>query len=340
MQQHAASSLVLVADDNPVNLEVLSGAFASEGLAMAGVNDGEELLDVVGHEMPDLILLDVLMPRLDGFETCKRLKSDPKTSDIPVIFMTALAEASHRVEGFRLGAVDYVTKPFQQAELLARVHTHLSLRTATRALKEQNARLSCEIEEHAAAEQALADAMQKLEHRSEALREANTRLSLELQRREDAEAARTSLQERIIAVQRERLLELSAPLIPITDGILVMPLVGMMDADRAGQAIETALRGASARRAKYLIIDITGIRAVDATLAGMLVRAARGLELLGTRSVITGIRPEMAQTLVELAIHLDTLVTKATLQDGVEHALAARKRGSSVERRALAGGRL
>jgi DNA-binding response OmpR family regulator/anti-anti-sigma regulatory factor len=326
MQNSYVAALVLVADDNPINLEVLASAFASEGLPMAGVTDGEEVLDVVGRETPDLILLDVLMPGLDGFETCRRLKANPKTRDIPVIFMTSLTEEHHRIQGFSVGAIDYVTKPFQQAELLARVRTHISLRKATRAIDEQNARLSHELHRRATAEQALADAVQKLERRTEDLQESNARLSHELHRREQAEAARAALQEQIIAVQRERLLELSAPLIPITGGILVMPLVGTMDEARAAQAIETALRGASASGAHHLIIDITGIKAADTTVADLLVQAARGLELLGTRTVVTGIRPDVAQAFVQLHIPLALLVTKATLRAGVEHALWARPR--------------
>jgi CheY-like chemotaxis protein len=309
MEQPRPAPLVLVADDNPINLEVISGTLASEGLDVAVACGGQEVLEMVGQEAPDLILLDVLMPVLDGFETCRRLKSDPATRDIPVVFMTSFADTSHRVQGFDVGAVDYVIKPFEQAELLSRVRTQIALQRATRALKEQNARLLEEIRERAAAEQTLAEAAQKLEQ--------------ELRQRERAEAAREELQAQIIAVQRERLLELSAPLIPITDGILVMPLIGTMDVERARQAVETALCGAGERGAAYLIIDITGVKAVDATVAGMLVQVARGLELLGTRAIITGIRPDVAQTLIRLELRLDMLVTKATLQAGVEHAFGA-----------------
>lgn len=318
-QETPPSGLVLIVDDSVENLNVLSSALMSEGLEVAVACDGEEAIELASRAQPDLILLDALMPGLGGFEACRRLKADPATRSIPVIFMTVLAEAKFRVQGFRVGAVDYVTKPFERTELLARVHTQISLRHATRALEEQNTRLSAEVRERVKAEEALAEAVRRL-------RDTNAQLSQQLMQSERAEAARAALQEQIIAAQRERLLELSAPLIPIIEGILVMPLIGTVDVERARQAIETALHGASERGADHLIIDITGIKAVDETVARMLVQAAMGLSLLGTRTVVTGIRAEVAQTLVGLDLHLDHLVTKATLQSGVEHALRTRGR--------------
>ncbi|WP_437603844.1 response regulator [Sorangium sp. So ce590] len=318
-QETPPSGLVLIVDDSADNLNVLSDALMSDGLEIAVARDGEEAIELAGRSQPDLILLDALMPGLGGFEACRRIKADPATRSIPVIFMTALAEAKFRIQGFRVGAVDYVTKPFEKTELLARVHTQLSLRHATRALEEQNARLSEEVQERVKAEEALAEAVL-------GLRDANARLSHQLTQNERAEAARAALQEQVIAVQRERLLELSAPLMPIIDGILVMPLVGAVDVERARQAIQTALHGASERGANHLIIDITGVKAVDETVARMLVQAAMGLSLLGTRTIVTGIHGEVARTLVGLDLHLDCLVTKATLQAGVEHALRTRGR--------------
>ncbi len=324
MNESRPTALVLIVDDDPLHLETLSSALASESLDIAVMNDSAEALAFVRREMPDLILLDVTMPGIDGFELCKRLKSAPETADIPVIFTTSHTEARYRIQGFSVGAVDYVTKPFERTELLSRVRTHISLRGAARSLRERNAELAQEIQERVSAEQALSKALRELERTTEELRQANARLAEELRERERAEAARCALQEQVISVQRERLLELSTPLIPITDGILVMPLIGAIDTERASQAIEAALSGASERRAKLLILDITGVKVVDATVAGALVRAARGLELLGTRAIITGVRPEVAQALARLEIRLDTLVTKATLQAGVEYALGAR----------------
>ena len=187
MQETPLPALVLIVDDNPVNLEVLSSTLLSAGLEVAIARDGEEAIELAGQAEPELILLDALMPGLDGFETCSRIKANPATRSIPVIFMTALTEAQFRIRGFSVGAVDYVTKPFERTELLARVETQISLRRATRAVEEQNRRLSEEIRERVAAQGALAEAAQRL-------RELVAQLSQELTQREHAEAARAELQ--------------------------------------------------------------------------------------------------------------------------------------------------
>jgi two-component system, NtrC family, sensor kinase len=131
------SQLILVVDDTPANLEVVTEALGDAGFEVAIATDGERAIRQVAISQPDLILLDVMMPGIDGFETCRRLKADATTCDIPVIFMTALSDTTDKVKGFALGAVDYVTKPFQEAELLARVGTHLKLRHLTQTLEQQ-----------------------------------------------------------------------------------------------------------------------------------------------------------------------------------------------------------
>jgi anti-anti-sigma regulatory factor len=266
------------------------------------------------------------MPGVDGFEICRTLKANASTSDIPVIFITALTETSSKVEAFQAGAIDFISKPFDRVELLARVRTHLTLKSATKALIEKNARLEENIRERAAAETALSALTKELERRTEELRRSNERLKTELDERARAEAAKTTLQEQIITVQRERLLELSTPLIPITEDILAMPLIGTLDIERAERVVEIALVGASQSRAKFIIIDMTGVRAADANVASMLARLADGLHLLGRSALITGIRPEMAQTLVGLKITLEGIVTNATLQSGIRYALQASRK--------------
>lgn len=120
---------ILLVDDTPTNLEILVQVFDKEGYEVFVATDGESALEQVQSGQPDLILLDVMMPGLDGFETCKRLKTNHHTANIPVIFMTALTETLDKVKGFQAGAVDYVTKPIQHEEVLARVNTHLNLRS-------------------------------------------------------------------------------------------------------------------------------------------------------------------------------------------------------------------
>jgi signal transduction histidine kinase len=131
------AGLILIVDDTPNNLDVISETLTDAGLDVATALTGERALEQVQYSEPDLILLDVMMPGIDGFETCQRLKANPKTCNIPVIFMTALSDADSKVKGFKLGAVDYITKPFQEQEVLARVKTHLHLRSLSKALEQQ-----------------------------------------------------------------------------------------------------------------------------------------------------------------------------------------------------------
>ena len=131
------TSLILIVDDTPTNLDVISEALSDAGYEVAVATSGERALQQIERRSPDLILLDVMMPGINGFETCQHLKANPKRCDIPIIFMTALADTDHKVKGFELGAVDYITKPFQEQEVLARVKTHLQLRFLTQSLEQQ-----------------------------------------------------------------------------------------------------------------------------------------------------------------------------------------------------------
>jgi DNA-binding response OmpR family regulator len=323
------NALILVADDNPVNLEVLSTALSAQGFEVLVASDGEMVLEQVRYETPDLILLDAVMPGIDGFEACKRLKDDSATRDIPIIFMTALTDSAHKLQGLRLGAVDYLIKPFEQEEVLLRVKTHLALQRMTRALRAQNAELERQISERAAIEAEQAALTRELERRTEELSRAKEQLERELSERLRAEEARAGLAAQIIEVQAERLQELSTPLIPITDWLAVMPLLGVIDRARAEQALETALRGASERGVEVVIFDVTGVKRVDAEVAETLLRTASALGLLGTRTVITGIRFEVARTLAALDVDTRAVATCDTLQNGIARAL--------VERRAVLG---
>lgn len=132
---------ILIVDDVPVNLAVLVDYLTEYGFNIRIARRGETALQRVHYDAPDLILLDILLPGIDGFETCRRLKADPVTAEIPVIFMTSLASAADKVTGFEVGAVDYVTKPLQQAEVLARITTHLRLRKMTQSLQAQTVQL-------------------------------------------------------------------------------------------------------------------------------------------------------------------------------------------------------
>ncbi|MCM1984950.1 response regulator [Lyngbya confervoides] len=130
-------NVVLIVDDNPTNLAVLSQVLKGKGYKVRVAIDGESAVAQAHADPPDLILLDIQMPGIDGFETCKQLKASPMTSEIPVIFITAATTVDSKVKGLSLGAVDYVTKPFQHEEVLARVKVHLQLRYLTHKVQEQ-----------------------------------------------------------------------------------------------------------------------------------------------------------------------------------------------------------
>jgi two-component system sensor histidine kinase/response regulator len=129
------------------NIGVLFDYLRGFGFRVLAVDDGESALQITEHARPDIILLDVMLPGIDGFETCRRLKERETTQNIPVIFITALANTIDKVRAFALGAVDYVTKPIQSEEVLARVRTHLTIQNLQRRLEEKNARLQKEIAE-------------------------------------------------------------------------------------------------------------------------------------------------------------------------------------------------
>ncbi|XGV88575.1 MAG: sensor histidine kinase [Limnothrix sp. BL-A-16] len=137
MSASASNEFILVVDDNPTNLAVLSEALNSAGLRFRVAIDGESALAQVDRNPPDLILLDVQMPGIDGFETCRRLKANPLTRSIPVIFTTAFSDTENKAKGFALGAVDYIPKPFDQTEVLARLQVHLKLKKLTESLEHQ-----------------------------------------------------------------------------------------------------------------------------------------------------------------------------------------------------------
>ena len=136
--------VVLVVDDVAANLQVMAGELEHRGFEVAVAQGGEEALGRAAFVRPDLILLDVMMPGIDGFETCRRLKADEATRDIPVIFMTALSDTPQKLAGFEAGAVDYVTKPLDGAEVMARVQTQIALSGMRRQLAARNAQLAQE----------------------------------------------------------------------------------------------------------------------------------------------------------------------------------------------------
>jgi len=127
--------LIFVVEDNPMTLQLLLKYLDGMGFETVGMPTGEELLGSVESTVPDLILLDVMLPGIDGFETCRQLKGSPRSREVPVIFMTALSETTDKIKAFEVGAADYITKPHHYAEVVARISTHLTLKTLQRQFK-------------------------------------------------------------------------------------------------------------------------------------------------------------------------------------------------------------
>ena len=146
---------ILAVDDTPANLHLLSEMLSQQGYKVRITPKGKLAIQSILANPPDLILLDIMMPDMNGYEVCQTLKADELTRDIPVIFISALSETFDKVKAFKVGGVDYISKPFHLEEVLARVENQLRLRSQERQLAEQNARLSQEIEDRKQAEEAL-----------------------------------------------------------------------------------------------------------------------------------------------------------------------------------------
>lgn len=159
----AEEGVILIVDDTPTNLDVLLNLLEAAGFKVVIAEDGERAIALAEYAPPDLILLDVLMPRIDGFETCRRLKANPVTQEIPIIFLTAVSDNVDKVKGLNLGAVDYITKPLNHDEVLARVHTHVRLQNLTKRLTEQNERLEKEIRQRQQVEEEREQAFRALQ---------------------------------------------------------------------------------------------------------------------------------------------------------------------------------
>ncbi|WP_437821276.1 protein kinase domain-containing protein [Sorangium sp. So ce1078] len=171
---------------------------------------------------------------------------------------------------------------------------------------------------------------QEVEQRTHELERSNAELARQLEDRTRSEAERAALQEQVVEAQKARLLELMAPLLPISEDVLVMPIIGTVEAERAAQMMEVALAGAQQTGARALILDITGMRNVDAAVVSSLVSVANALRLLGTEPLFTGIRPGVARTMVELGVDLERMTTLSTLRAGIARALS----GAATPRKA------
>ena len=143
--QKAPGPQILLVDDNPTNLQVLYQTLDGRGYRLLAARSGKDALSIAQRAIPDLILLDVMMPGMDGYDACARLKADARTRDAAIVFLSALTETSEKVRGLELGAVDFINKPFQPEEVLARVKTHLTIRDLQKQLRRRNEELEHEL---------------------------------------------------------------------------------------------------------------------------------------------------------------------------------------------------
>lgn len=262
---------------------------------------------------------------LDDAQADPRFSADPRfaAGEVRSVLCLPLAR-QERLTGLLYLEHGETTAAFNEARVEL-----LELFASQAAIALENARLLADVQ---AAHGEVRHANERLEvvvaERTEALSRANGelcttnhRLEVELSERGQVERERALLQGQMIEAQRARLVELSTPLIPITDHVVVMPLIGTVDAERAAQVLEAALRGAQLHRARIVILDITGMKHIDTQVVATLLTTASALRLLGAQAVLTGTQPEIARAMVAEGQRLDGLVTLGTLQSGIAYAL-------------------
>ncbi|HEX8338400.1 MAG TPA: response regulator [Pyrinomonadaceae bacterium] len=323
---------ILMVDDRPQNLLALEAVLGDMGQNLVRANSGREALKHLLDREFALILLDVQMPGLDGYETAALAREREQSRHTPIIFLTAINQSDAQVfKGYSSGAVDYMFKPFVPEVLRAKVSVFVDLYRSTQEVRRQaellrraNDELENEIAERRKAEEALRKVHEELEARVERrtvqLARANAELEAEGAERLRAEQDRARLQEEVIRMQAAMLEELSTPLIPLSDAVVIMPLVGTIDAKRAEQILAVVSQGVVSKGARVAIIDITGVPTVDTHVASVLIRASQAVRLLGAEVVLTGIRSKVARALVELGVDLGGLVTRGSLQAGITYA--------------------
>ncbi len=207
---------IVIVDDTPANLHLLAGILKDSGYQVRGFPDGEFALQSIAATPPDLVLLDIRMPHLDGYAVCKHLKANAQTRDIPVIFISALNDIQNKVRGFAGGGIDYITKPFQTEEVLARVQTHLTLRTLQASLRRRNRQLEDEVARRTQAEAELRTLNAQLTAANRQQQDINEQLRLANQYLQEA----NSTKDKFFAIIAHDLRSPFTALIGLTEAVL------------------------------------------------------------------------------------------------------------------------
>lgn len=200
MKSTNGKGAILVADDVPVNLRVLADMLRQQGYKPRPVSSGVLALQAARRSLPDLVLLDIIMPGMDGYETCRQMKADPVLREIPVLFVSGLNEPMDKLKAFNAGGVDYITKPFQFEEVAARIGTHLELSQQRRELQENRDRLE---KAQAKLSETNEQLEQRVQERTAALVAANTQLKREIGRAENAENERREVLRQFVTAQED-----------------------------------------------------------------------------------------------------------------------------------------
>ncbi len=264
---------ILIVDDEPEALHMLSQMLAEQGYEVRAATSGSQALAAVRSTPPDLILLDIKMPEMDGYEVCQRLKAAKSTRHIPVIFISGLAETQAKVKAFAVGGVDYITRPFQVEEVLVRVETHLALGRMQRRLQDQNIRLQQEIAARKQAEEELAGYRNHLEElveaRAAALRQANRQLQREISERKRVQEEARQRTESLAAVSELAIQCAAAP--PETDLLKLIAEEIKSITGALATGISTYDAAARALTIRHIAVSGQVLAGVDKLLGGNII---------------------------------------------------------------------
>ena len=294
MKEHMSDTQILIVDDHLDNLRVLSGILKEQNYNVRSLRKGAVVFASVLHSPPDIILLDILMPDLDGYDVCEQLKADDRTREIPVIFISALHKTDKKVNAFAVGGVDYITKPFHEQEVLARVRTHLALRKAQQQVETQNRQLQREIAERKRAEDAL--------RQNQALLNATGRMAKIGGWELDAETRDVTWTEQAYRIHE----------VPLGRKPSLQDAINFYhpdDRDMVSQAIQRALEHGEPWDMERRFITATGKRLWVRSICFPQVVDGKTLKLIGTFQDITE-RKRTEKALLESREHL-TLAQKA-----------------------------